>query len=214
MRVTHADRCADSVLSVTALVDPCSILRAHNALPLPARCHYSAMPAPERSDRHSPAEQGAAAPLTPPRAPAWWSIIRWWVPREDVMALCKGMGTGNDKGTHALWGVPPGFGASHKGWHKGHQGQHADKGKPVEVKGWRAHPGHADKGKPVEGKGWGVHPGPWPSDTGLQCKHADKGKPVEGKGGEPEHNPKSKGLAQWKPESGKKTWAEQASGNP
>ena len=135
------------------------------------------------------------------------------------MAQGKGEGTGKGKGTHAdkgkskHWGVPPGFGTSHKGWHKGHQGQHADKGKPVEVKGWRAHLGHADKGKPVEGKGWGVHPGPWPSDTGLQCKHADKGKPVEGKGGEPEHNPKSKGLAQWKPESGKKTWAEQASGN-
>ena len=65
------------------------------------------------------------------------------------MALCKCMGTGNDKGTHALWEVPPGFWDSHKGWHKGHQGQHADKGKPVEGKGYRVHPGHADKGKPV-----------------------------------------------------------------
>ena len=62
----------------------------------------------------------------------------------------------------------------------------------------------------MEGKGWGVHLGPWPSDTGLQCKRADKGKPVEGKGGEPEHKPKAKGRAQWKPKSC--NWADQVSG--
>ena len=107
-----------------------------------------------------------------------WTIIPWWVPREDVMALCKGMGSGNDKGAYALWGVPPGFGTSHKGWHKGHQGQRADKGKPVEGKGCLVHPGHADRGKPMEGECWGVHTGPSPSGLGLQCKHADKGKPV------------------------------------
>ena len=56
----------------------------------------------------------------------------------------------------------------------------------------------ADKGKPVDGKGWGVHLGRWPSDPGRQGKHADKGKLVEGegKGGEPEHKPKARGWAQ------------------
>ena len=39
VRVTHTDRCAHGMLSVTALVDPCSIHRAHSALPLLARCH-------------------------------------------------------------------------------------------------------------------------------------------------------------------------------
>ena len=51
------------------------------------------------------------------------------------------MAQGNDKGTHADngkgkgWGVPPGSGASHKGCDKGHQGNHADQGKPVEGAG-------------------------------------------------------------------------------
>ncbi len=118
-----------------------------------------------------------------------------------------------DKGKGNFWGVPHGSGTSCKGCVKGHQGKQADKGKPVEGKGWGVLPGHADKGKPVEGKGWGVHHAHWPSDTGLQGKHADKGKLVEGegKGGEPEHKPKAKGWAQWKPKSGQKTWAEQAS---
>ena len=85
----------------------------------------------------------------------------WW---EDAIAQGKGNSMGKDKGTHADkgqgkgWGVPPGSGTSHKGCYKGHQGQHAHKGKPGAAKGWGAHPGHADKGKPVEGKGWGVHP--------------------------------------------------------
>ena len=121
------------------------------------------------------------------------------------MAQGKGKGTGKDKGTHAdkgkgkHWGVPTGFRTSHEGRRKGHPGQHADKGQPVEGKGWRAQPGHADKGKPVEGKGLGVHPGPCPSGTGLQRMHADKGKPAEGKGDEPEHKPKAKRWAQWTP---------------
>ena len=81
--------------------------------------------------------------------------------------------------------IPLGSGTSHKGCDKGHQGK------------------HADKGKPVEGKGWGVHPGRWPSDTGRQGKRATKGKLVEGegKGGEPEHKPNAKGREQWKPKS-------------
>ena len=58
-----------------------------------------------------------------------------------------------------------------------------------------------------------MHPGRWPSDPGRQGKHADNGKLAEGegKGGEPEHKPTTKGWAQWKPKSGQKTWAEQAS---
>ena len=52
----------------------------------------------------------------------------------------------------------------------------------------------ADRGKPVEAKGWGVHIGRWPSDTGRKGKRADKGKLVEGEGegGKPEHKPKAK----------------------
>ena len=67
-------------------------------------------------------------------------------------------------------------------------------------------PSHADKGKPVESKGWGVHIGGWPSDTGRQGKHADQGKLVqgEGKGGQPAHKAKAKGWAQWKPRGGHK----------
>ena len=126
------------------------------------------------------------------------------------MAQDKDKGTHADKGKGKSWGVPLGSGTSHKGCDKGHQGKHADKGKPVEGKGWGVLPGHADKGKPVEGKGWGVHHAHWPSDTGLQGKHADKGKLVEGegKGGEAEHKPKSKGCAQLKPKTGQ---TEQAS---
>ena len=72
----------------------------------------------------------------------------------------------------------------------------------LKCKGWGVLFGHADKGNPVEGKGWGVHRAHWPSDTGLQGKHADKGKLVEGggKGGESEHKPQAKGCAQWKPQ--------------
>ena len=70
------------------------------------------------------------------------------------MAQGKDRGTHADKGKGKGWGVQPGLGTSHKGCDTGHQGKHADKGKPVEGKGW--HPGHAYKGKPVEGKGWYV----------------------------------------------------------
>ena len=134
-------------------------------------------------------------------------------PRQGQQHGKKGQGAHADKGQGKGWGVPLGSGTSHKGCYKGHQGQHAHKGKPVAAKGWGAHPGHADKGKPVEGKGWGVHPRSWPSDKGLQGKRADKGKPVEGKGkgGEPEHKPNAKGSAQWKLKSGKQTAVEQAS---
>ena len=106
---------------------------------------------------------------------------------------------GTDKGPHAdkskgnCWGVPHVSGTSCKGCVKGHQGKQADKGKPVEGKGWGVHHAqwpsdtglqgkHADKGKPVEGKGWGVQHAHWSSDTRLQGKHADKGKLVEGEG--------------------------------
>jgi hypothetical protein len=66
---------------------------------------------------------------------------------------------------------------------------------------------------PWRARAWGIHLGRWPSDTGRQGNHADKCKLVEGecKGGEPEHKPKAKGRAQWQPESGQKTLAEQAS---
>ena len=166
------------------------------------------MRVPVWNDRRWPAEQGVAAPQAPPQAQAWWSghwgegQSWWW---EDVIVQGKDKGAHADKGKGKGWGVPLGSGTSHKGCDKGHQGKHADKGKPVEGKGWGVLPGHADKGKPVEGKGWGVHPGRWPSDPGRQGKHADKGKLVEGegKGGEPEHKPKAKGWAQWKPKSGR-----------
>ncbi len=71
------------------------------------------------------------------------------------MAQGKDKGTRADKGKGKSWGVPLGSGTSPKGCDKGHQGKHADKGKPVEGKGWGVPPGHADKGKPVEGKGLG-----------------------------------------------------------
>ena len=167
------------------------------------------------NDGRWPAEQIVAAPQAPPQAQAWWSghwgegHSCWW---EDVIVQGKDKGAHAGKGKGKGWGVPLGSGTSHKGCDKGHQGQHAHKGKPVAAKGLRrtswpcrqgqgrglgsttwlwdlpqgmrqGHQGRrADKGKPVEDKGWGVHLGPWPSDTGLQGKHADKGKPMEGKG--------------------------------
>ena len=75
--------------------------------------------------------------------------IWWW---EDVMAQGKDKGPRADKGNGKSWGVPLGSRTSHKGCDMGHQGKYADKGKPVEGKGWGVLPGHADKGKPVEGK--------------------------------------------------------------
>ena len=65
------------------------------------------------------------------------------------MAHGKDKGTHADKGKGKGCGVPLGFGTSHKGCDKGHQGKQADKGKLVEGKGWGVLPGPADKGKPV-----------------------------------------------------------------
>ena len=72
-----------------------------------------------------------------------------------ALSRAKTKGAHADKGQGKGWGVPLGSGTSHKGCDKGHQGKHADKGNPVEGKGWGVLPGHADKGKPVEGKGLG-----------------------------------------------------------
>ena len=133
----------------------------------------------------------------PPQSRAWhWGKGQsWW--REDVQAQGTDKGPHADKGKGNCWGVPHGSGTSCKGCVKGHQGKQADKGKPVEGKGWDVLPGHADKGKPVEGKGWGVHHAHWPSDTGLQGKRADKGKLVEGvraRAARPNTSPKSRGV--------------------
>ena len=102
----------------------------------------SAMWADEWSDWQWPAQQAAAAPSTPPQAPAWWSVhwvtaqswptTPWW---EDVMAQGKDKGTHADKGKGKGWGIPPGSGTSHTGCDKGHQGNSADQGKPVEGTG-------------------------------------------------------------------------------
>ena len=78
------------------------------------------------------------------------------------MAQGKGKGTRAATGKGKSWGIPLGSETSHKGCDKGHQGKRADKGKPVQGKGWGVLPGHADKGNLVEGNGWGCTS--WPLD--------------------------------------------------
>ena len=135
----------------------------------------------------------------------------WW--GEDVVVQGKNKGAHADKGKGKGWGVPLGSGTSHTGCDKGHQGNHADQGEPVQGTG-----GVYFLAMQTRASLWRARAGAYILDVGPLAQAARASMQtrasswrVKARAASPNTSPKPRCGHNGSQHQAKNTWAEQAS---